>query len=249
MRNLGPEGVKKGITTTLPVALGLLQAEGEIRRLPVDGRLDRQRYRYTLWSSNPLAKWKKSPAEAFTELARQYFGWIGPASLAEFQWFSGLGVKATKEAAAPLKLKAVAEDGLLLPEDFEAFSRFQTPKRPEYVLTGSLDGITHLRRDVKNLLVPEDYDRGFMGAKGIVEGLPNHAILDRGRVVGLWEFDPATERIVWQSFVPRDKALENAVRRMETFIREDLGDARSFSLDSPARRAPKIEALRKAASA
>jgi hypothetical protein len=43
--------------------------------------------------------------------------------------------------------------------------------------------------------------------------------------------------------------MEKAVHAMEAFIREDLGDARSFSLDSPARRAPRIEALRKAASA
>jgi hypothetical protein len=44
--------------------------------------------------------------------------------------------------------------------------------------------------------------------------------------------------------VPRDKALEKAVKEMEAFVREDLGDARSFSLDSPKSRAPRIEALR-----
>ena len=36
-------------------------------------------------------------AESFTELARRYFRWIGPATLAEFQWFAGLGVKAAKD--------------------------------------------------------------------------------------------------------------------------------------------------------
>lgn len=49
VRNLGPDGKKKGMTTTLPVALGLLQAAGEIRRIPVDGRLDQQRYSYVAW--------------------------------------------------------------------------------------------------------------------------------------------------------------------------------------------------------
>jgi hypothetical protein len=44
--------------------------------------------------------------------------------------------------------------------------------------------------------------------------------------------------------VPRDKALEKAVREMETFVREDLGDARSFALDTPKSRAPRIEKLR-----
>ena len=97
-RSLGPEGKKKGLTTTLPLALGKLQATGEIRRLPTNGRLDQQRYRYTLWRPNPLANFHLSAEEAYTELARRYFRWIGPATLAEFQWFSGLGVKAAKSA-------------------------------------------------------------------------------------------------------------------------------------------------------
>src|SRR5207248_6696998 len=46
VRNLGPEGKKRGMTTTLPLALGRLQSSGRIRRVPVDGRLDQQRYRY-----------------------------------------------------------------------------------------------------------------------------------------------------------------------------------------------------------
>ena len=33
VRNLGPEGKKKGLTTTLPVALGKLQESGDIRRV------------------------------------------------------------------------------------------------------------------------------------------------------------------------------------------------------------------------
>jgi hypothetical protein len=46
VRNLGEEGRNRGQTTTLPAALGLLQAAGEIRRVPVNGRLDQQRYAY-----------------------------------------------------------------------------------------------------------------------------------------------------------------------------------------------------------
>jgi hypothetical protein len=77
--------------------------------------------------------------------------------------------------------------------------------------------------------------------------LPSHAILDRGRVVGLWEYDMSTSSIAWVAFVKKDKALQEAVTRTERYVREQLGDARSFSLDSPKSRAPRIEALRKAA--
>src|SRR5206468_4091002 len=71
-RNLGEEGKKKGVTTTLPLALGRLQARGELRRGPVTGRLDQQRYKYVRWTPSPLAKYAKSLGEAYTELARRF---------------------------------------------------------------------------------------------------------------------------------------------------------------------------------
>jgi hypothetical protein len=80
VRNLGPEGKKKGIVTTLPVALGKLQTTGEIRRIPINGRLDQQRYKYTVWRSNPLRGFKLSKEEASTELARRFFSWSSPPS-------------------------------------------------------------------------------------------------------------------------------------------------------------------------
>ena len=46
------------------------------------------------------------PAEVATELARRYFRWIGPATVAEFQWFSALGAKAAKTITSPLQVAA-----------------------------------------------------------------------------------------------------------------------------------------------
>lgn len=83
-----------------------------------------------------------------------------------------------------------------------------------------------------------------MAAGGLTD-LPNHAILDRGRLIGLWEYDAESGSIVWGTFGIRDKALESAVGQTEKYVREQLGDARSFSLDSPKSRAPRIEALRR----
>jgi hypothetical protein len=40
--------------------------------------------------------------------------------------------------------------------------------------------------------------------------------------------------------------MEKAVARMEEFVRAELGDARSFSLDSPKSRAARIKQLRAA---
>jgi hypothetical protein len=236
VRNLGEAGKKKGISTTLPLALGRLQSEGEIRRVPVNGRLDQQRYRYTLWRPNPLVGFAMAEEELSAELAKRYFSWIGPATLGEFQWFSGLGVKASKAAVAPLKLEDVGENRLLLPEDREAFEAFRAPVGPDYSLVSSLDGLFLLRRDVLN--------RDGGKASLTTPDLPSHAIVDRGSLVGLWEYEPETESIAWMAFVPKTAGMKAAVERMQDFVRAELGDARSFSLDSTKSRAPRIAALR-----
>jgi len=83
---------------------------------------------------------------------------------------------------------------------------------------------------------------------GALSDLPSHAILDRGRLVGLWEYDPEARAIAWAAWVRTTPALRAAVEATEAWVRDDLGDARSFSLDSPKSRKPRIEALRKAAT-
>ena len=95
----------------------------------------------------------------------------------------------------------------------------------------------------------EDLDRKVLGERSLISlgglsDLPSHAILDRGRIVGLWEYDPETRSIAWTAWA-RDRALEEAVAGTEAFVRDQLGDARAFSLDSPKSRAPRIAALRK----
>jgi hypothetical protein len=251
-RNLGEEGKKKGVTTTLPLALGRLQARGEIRRVPVNGRLDQQRYKYVRWNPSPLARYARSLGEAYTELARRFFQWVGPATLGEFQWFSSLGVKAAKEAVAPLGLTPAdgAADRLLLPEDVEAWNIFDAPDEPCYALVSSLDSITAARRNIVTLLDDKDNARSVVvdtneKALGGLSDLPSHAILDRGRLIGLWEFDTETSRIAWGTFgVKKTKQLAAAVEDMEAFVRDQLGDARSFSLDSPKSRTTRLAGVR-----
>lgn len=253
VRNLGDEGKKKGLITTLPLALGRLQSSGDIRRVPVGGRLDQQRYKYTRWTPSPLAKSKMSDADAFTELAKHFFKWVGPATMKEFQWFAGIGVKAAKDAVALLGL-VPAEDGsdrLLLPGDEKAFRAFTPPTEAQYALVSSLDAISATRRDVSSLIEGQDraiVERHTFGERpgSAVVDLAAHAIFDRGRLIGYWEYDFDEQRIVSATFSgQKDKALQRAIDATEAYVRDQLGDARSFSLDSPKSRKPKIEALRK----
>lgn len=68
-----------------------------------------------MWRPNPLDSFKLSREEAYSELARRYFDWTGPATLGWFPWFAGLGVKASKEAVKPLGLETLDNRMLITP--------------------------------------------------------------------------------------------------------------------------------------
>jgi hypothetical protein len=249
-RSLGEEGRKKGISSTLPLALARLQDLGRIRRIPINGRLDQQRYLYGAWAPSPPVV---PDARKFEDLARRFYRWAGPATLAEFRWFSALGAKAAAEAIAPLGLVPLepGSDRMMFADDLEALHAYRPPTDPQYVLVSALDGIQLLRRDLPSLVDEVDRDRVVCGEKGDTSvtrltDFPSHAILDRGRLIGFWEFDVDKDEVVWATFTPPDAALEAEVARTEVFVRDQLGDARSFSLDSPKSRAPRVAALRTA---
>jgi len=223
----------------------------------VNGRLDQQRYKYARWRPNPRAKLRLGKDEIASEVARRYFRWIGPASLAEFQWFSALGVKAAKEAVGPLKLVPFPGDEtrLLFADDLEAWRAFVPPKKPHIRLVSSLDGISLLRRDLPGLLGPGDEKRKVFADKALtplggLADLPSHGIFDRGRLIGLWEYDVPEASLAWMTFEPKPgPEVREAIRAAEDFVKNDLGDARSFSLDSPKSRTPRVEAIRRAGAA
>ena len=160
-------------------------------------------------------------------------------------------------ASDKTKLEAIeiapGDQRFFLPGDRAKFDAFKPPKEPRYSLLGSIDSLFLLRNDFRGALEPKDLERKVlvnsgMKSLGALTDLPSHAIVDRGRLVGLWEYDPATESIAWVSFVKKDKELKLAVTRTENFVRDQLGDARSFSLDSPKSRSPRIAALRQSAA-
>ncbi|MFN8526204.1 MAG: crosslink repair DNA glycosylase YcaQ family protein [Chloroflexota bacterium] len=252
-RSLGPEGTRKGVTTTLPVALGVLQTTGAIRRVPTNGRLDQQRYRYALWDPNPLDQLALDREQALTELARRYFQWAGPATLAELQWFSGLSGRAARKAVEPLGLVPYppAPERLMFPDELAPLQHFTPPTTPCYVLVSNLDALFLLRRDFAGCVAPRFLAHPLLREKsaqpggGLADG-PYQAIVDRGSVVGFWEYDPDAAKIVFATFQPPDAEMQRAIELTEAFAREDLGDVRMMSLDSPKARAPRLAALRAA---
>ncbi|UUV28210.1 winged helix DNA-binding domain-containing protein [Amycolatopsis roodepoortensis] len=249
VRNLGEAGRKRGTTTTLPLALGLLQARGDIRRVPVTGRLDQQRYGYVRWTPSPRGALSDMDT-ARTELARRYFSWAAPASLKHFRWFSGFTAASAKKIAEQLELVSLDGTDLLLPKEIaDEFAAFTVPSEPSYALLAGIDGIHLLHREMPRLLADADVERPVPGGRagetlGGQADPPSHVIVDRGRIAGLWEFDTETGKIVHRFFGDEDAALRETIARTEEFVRDQLGDARSFSLDSPKSRASRVADLR-----
>ena len=202
---------------------------------------------------NPRAGSALSADSANAAIAGHYFRWIGPATMKEFQWFSGLGVKAAKDAVTALQLQPIAagSDSVLPANDLDAFRSFKLPLKPQYALVSSLDTISAARRNVVDLLDAADAEKDVVSDAAVMKigrlsDLPSHAILDRGRLIGLWEFDTETASIVYALFGGKpDPALRAKITETEAFVRDQLGDARSFSLDSPKSRMPRIAALRR----
>lgn len=248
VRNLGEEGKKKGATTTLPTALGILQAQGRIRRVPANGRLDQQRYSYEPWGLAPSGI---DDDAVRTELIRRYLGWTGGATFKQSQWFTGFTVAQTKAALAavaavevPTALTEAGVDALwMLPGDVGRLAAFEEPAGEQIQLLAGTDSLFLLRRNAADLLAEEDRDKPALGSLALQADLPDHPILDRGRIIGLWQYDPAKERIVPWLFHGPTPAVTQRIAEVEAWIGEDLGDFRAFSLDSPASRQKRIDGL------
>lgn len=255
VRHLGDAGKKRGQTTTLSLGLGRLQTHGLIQRVPSNGRLDQQRYAYRRWTPSPLAGVALGDDELAVELARRYFGWIGVASVAQLSWWAGLTKKAAKAAVAELGLVLFEGEALASPETIDAIRATAVPAEPSVRFVGSLDNLVHLRREVAPIVADADRDvtvggGGFTSAPAAtgaqvstVLDLPHHAVVDRGRLIGVWDYDVDAAAIVckvWDEPAGTREALAEATR----FVRDDLGDARAFSLDSPQSRGERLAALR-----
>jgi Winged helix DNA-binding domain len=255
VRSLGEEGKRKGAATTLPTTLGILQSQGRIRRVPANGRLDQQRYGYELWNltASPLAE-----DEVRAELVRRYLGWTGGATLKQSQWFTGFTVAQSKAALAAVGAVEVPTDAgdtlWVLPDDVGRLAAFEVPSEEQIQLLAGTDSLVLLRRNAAELLAEEGpggerIDRQIVASLALQADLPDHPILDRGRIIGLWQYDPGKERIVPWVFDGPTPAVARRIAEVEAWIREDLGDFRAFGLDSPATRQKRIDALAGSAAA
>ncbi|HSL35256.1 MAG TPA: hypothetical protein VK883_00385, partial [Arthrobacter sp.] len=157
--------------------------------------------------------------------------------------------KAALAAVGAVEVPTAAGETLwMLPDDVEQLAAFQEPEEEQIQLLAGTDSLALLRRNAADLLAEEDRHTNTLGSLALQADLPDHPIFDRGRIIGLWQYDPGQERIVPWVFHGPTPAVTRRIAEVEDWIREDLGDFRAFSLDSPATRQKRIDNLAAAAT-
>ena len=157
--DLGEAGKKLGFTSTLPVALRLLQAQGRVIRLGEEMRLDAKRYFYRRWPAS--LRLEDEPDDLDGELAKRFLNWAAPATVDDFAFFAGIGKTAAKKALsvgqAILPVRSPAKGVMLLPfrdnyfelhRDWDEVAR----RHNTIVLDGELRGIWEYDPDAEKIV-------------------------------------------------------------------------------------------------
>jgi hypothetical protein len=181
------------------------------------------------------------------QVARRYFGWAGPATEKEFREFTGLTAKLAKAAMAGLASCPDDPMRFMLSEDVSDYEAARVTQG-RVVLVSSLDPWLHSRRNLPTLLDASESERRVPYGKSLADAtslrdLDSHPIVQDGVLIGLWEFDHERQEIAAWAWRP-SREVDAAVRETSEWIAKELGDFRSFSLDSPKSRVPRVELLR-----
>ncbi len=106
----------------------------------------------------------------------------------------------------------------MLADEQADFFKFKVPTKPQYALVTSLGAIFLLRRNTPTLVAPAILQQKVYGEKGMAElggltDLSSNAILDRGSIIGLWEYDPEASPSCGSPSRHRTSLCANASRK------------------------------------
>ncbi len=249
VRSLGEVGKKVGLSSTLPPALRHLEFEGKVERRMEGGRLDTERYLWRLTARNPFtgARVPAAAEERHARLAAIFFRQFGPATVEDFAAWAGFSQRDAKAAVARAGLVSVAVEGYadvahVTEEALEAL-REKAPASTSVSLLPSQDLYVASHGGPARVTDPAHHGiqvPTWGSSKGATLGQAAHLfvrpVLDGERLVGLWEFDPKADDVVFHTFEPlaprRRKAVQARAEDVAAFLREDIGHARSVTLDS-----------------
>ncbi len=261
VRSLGEKGKKVGISSTLPPALRHLEFEGKVERTLENGRLDTERYHWRLPAKNPFtgAKVPAEAAERNARIAEIFVRQTGPVTVADFASWSALSQRDARAAmeqlpVVPVAVEGYADEAFVLEKEVAALKE-ATPATSVSMLSFEDNYLTHhggpgLLTDPKHHgLKVKKWGNTQGTTLGDAKHLSGRTLFDGDRLVGFWEFDPASGKVVFSTFDPlppkRKKAAQALADDVATFLKEDLGHARSFSLDSMEAVQERADAIKK----
>jgi len=259
LRSLGEKGKKVGMSATLPTALRYLEFDGKVERTLAGERLDSERYEWRLPQKNPFAgaKIPREPTQRYALIARSFFRHAGPASVEDFASWTGLSqrdAKAAMERAglSPVAVEGYADEAFVVEEDLPILREAAKASASVSMLAFE-DNYLGLHGGPRLLVDPKHHGREVpqWGQKkgstlGEVKHLAMRAVFDGDRLVGFWEFDAEAGKVVVGAFEElnpvRMKAVAARAEDVGNFLSEDMGHAKSYTLDT-------AEAIRERAAA
>jgi hypothetical protein len=258
---LSTSGIRSRVThrdagALLIGALVHLTVRGIVRRFAEDGRLDSSSYVYELRHPDDHPDLEAvggadAVAAAATRLFLQRYG---PATVDEIVEWAPLTKGAVRKALTAMDAEALAVDGWtkqawLLPEDVKAWddSVREGSRGGDVVFLPYRDPLVARRRPPA--VLASDYRARILDANtkpvaiGTAKKIPHHAVVCGGELVGVWEYDPGTRRVlprVWSTDRRVRAGVKQAAADTARFIREQLGDFKLSAVDPDDRRAKRI---------
>lgn len=246
VRSLGAAGKKVGLSSPLPVALRQLEFAGKIIRTPVGDTLDTEVYRWSV----PAGAQKTFGIDAstcFQHSVERFLQWFGPATIKHMATWIGIAQRDVQQALHVLPVRSCTITGLageayVLASEHSLLSDLPAPKHVAFLPFG--DNLIHLHGGPAAMTDPAHHElevrvwggRGRRMTLGTCNHLGYRSIVVGDRLVGFWEYDPEADEVVTAYFggPPRGykTALARAITELRTALRDDIGHARSFRLDT-----------------
>jgi hypothetical protein len=244
IKDFPPELKRIGFINSLSLALNLLKEEGRILKIQTRRRLDSTDYSYILLSEllpevDPFAMRNN---EAWVRLAAQYFKSESPARVRDFAWWAGInvtdaikGIEEVKPKLVPITVEGTKDEYLMPESDLQEFYNFSPQDSPFSLIPYRDTFLKGQREIVDRFLRVEHADKPFSRWKGKLINDPLATIVRDGQVVGVWEWNEATEELDLILFENTPKPVERAIQKrasaLADFIRTDLGQTRLHGLD------------------
>ena len=244
VRDFGPDLKRIGFTNSLSLAVNLLKEEGRIIKMQTRRRLDSTEYSYVLTSEllPEVDPFEMRNEEAAARLAAQYFKAEAPARIRDFAWWAGInvtdamkGVAEVKPKLVPVVVEGTKDEYLISESDIDQLYS-STPQESSVSLIPYRDTFLKGQREiVDRFLGREHADKPFSRWKGKLINDPLATIVRDGQVIGVWEWNDASEKVDLLLFENTSKPIEKTIHKraadLAGFIRQNLGEIRLQGLD------------------